>query len=301
MVTLFLIAWPSIQNLSIYDDRYILIVVSKCNFASTCIGSIAIEERGCSAAHCSSVVLDSVIVIADHPFCLCIVFLSFFLCSYVCLPYSFAMLCSVVAEGFAAVVAATALSLDPKPQMGMVCLYNVHIAPNAIVLSSLLVFLVVCLTYYQKHLQLCCFYLLKLTVYITRFPENIYNPISRSKRKREDEEGDISRSSIPSASNKKLIADEETPEKPRLIIYGVPKYWSSKTTTKWVQTTGCPKGKVRKGQGQNFAIISFEDEVRVSIYQSLLAWVPNAAVYVFRGASVVLNGSFTNCFEIYGE
>ncbi len=101
------------------------------------------------------------------------------------------------------------------------------------------------------------------------------NPISRFKRRR-DEEEDNSTANIQKA-RKNNIVDGETPEKPRLIVYGVPKYWSTKTTTKWVQTMGCPKGKIRKGQGQNFAIIAFQDEVCMSMFQNLLAWLLNTA------------------------
>ncbi len=148
-------------------------------------------------------------------------------------------------------------------------------------------------------LQLCCPYLFKLTIYVIPCPEIFHNPISRIKTKRNEEEG-TSTTNIQKAK-KNHIVDGETPEKPRLIIYGVPKFWSTKTTTKWVQTIGCPKGKIRKGQGQNFAIIAFQDEVCMSIFQSLLAWLLNTAAYIFFDTNVMLNQSYTNCFEIYGE
>ncbi len=42
---------------------YILILVWKCSFAYTWVGSITLGVRGCSAAHCSPAVLDVMIVI----------------------------------------------------------------------------------------------------------------------------------------------------------------------------------------------------------------------------------------------
>ncbi len=68
---------------------------------------MAIEERDCSVAYCSSVVLDVVIVRDDHPFCLFI----FFLCSYVCLPPLFTVMCSVAAAGVVVVVVVAAIAV----------------------------------------------------------------------------------------------------------------------------------------------------------------------------------------------
>ncbi len=91
------------------------------------------------------------------------------------------------------------------------------------------------------------------------------DPISHLKRRRDEKEDNCTKN-IDKVRVKSNIIDGETPEKPRLLIYGIPKYWSTKTTTKWVQKIGCPKGKIRKGQGQNFAIIVFQDEVRMFLY-----------------------------------
>ncbi len=90
------------------------------------------------------------------------------------------------------------------------------------------------------------------------------NPIFK---KRDEEEHNCTTNIDKVVRNKNIIRGE-IPEKPRMNLYGLPKYWGTKTTAKWVQTTGCPKGKVMKGQGQNFAIIAFQDEVCMHILQS---------------------------------